>query len=310
MQILAGVGQLPQALGSSVVTIGSFDGVHRGHQELISRLLQSSKVWGAEPVVLTFRPHPSRVLNPQRPVLRLFDDEDQRERLELLGVKVLIEEPFTPELARVGAAEFFENWLLRPLRPQALVIGHDFAFGSGREGHRDFLEKICREQQIELHVVEPILVEGAPVSSSRIRAALASGDVHDASLGLGRPYYLKGVVVAGAKRGRTIGTPTANIRPMMEFTPKFGVYVTRTRVGSQTFDSVTNIGVNPTFHDEPGAPLKVETHLFEFSGDLYGREIRVELLQYLREEKKFSGLDALKTQIAEDMNRARSFFDA
>lgn len=309
MQVLNGIRQLPAPLSSSVVTIGNFDGVHRGHQELIARLLRAAKRFDAEPVAYTFNPHPVRILHPEKPVYRLFDFVDQRERLELLGVKILVEEPFTADFARIGAREFFENWVLRPLNPRAMVVGHDFAFGREREGNLDFLSKLCADHGIELEIVPPVNADGRVISSSKIREALANGDCETASHFLGRPYYIKGEVREGEKRGRTIGVPTANLHPLMEFTPRRGVYVTQTRVGAQTFHSITNMGTNPTFHSEPGAPLKLETHLFDFASDLYGREIRVELLKYLREEKKFSGIEELKAQIARDMLEARRYFD-
>lgn len=309
MQVFQGIKQLQTPLASSVVTIGNFDGVHLGHQELISRVLKASKRLGTTPVAYTFHPHPSRILRPEKPVARLFDRDDQRERLDLLGIEILVEEPFTKEFSRVEAADFFENWILRPLAPKGIVIGHDFAFGHHREGGRDYLRKICADRGIELEIVPAVLFEGRPVSSTRIREALASGEVESASHFLGRPYYLKGEVQHGFKRGRTIGVPTANLKPATEFVPRQGVYVTRTRVGTQTFRSITNLGSNPTFHEEPNAPVKAETHLFDFSTDLYGREIRVELLHFLREEKKFSGLDELQKQIAIDLAEARKYHD-
>lgn len=309
MQVLQGVKQLKNPLRSSVVTIGNFDGVHLGHQELISRVLKASKRLHATPVALTFHPHPSRILRPDKPVARLFDQVDQRERLELLGLEVLIEEPFTKAFSEIEAEEFFENWIWRPLSPKGVVIGHDFAFGHHREGGRGYLETLCARRGIELEVVPAVLFEGKPVSSTRIREALTRGDVEEAAHFLGRPYYLKGEVQQGEQRGRTIGVPTANLKPFTEFIPRQGVYVSRTRVGTQTFRSITNLGSNPTFHCEPGAPVKAETHLFDFASDLYGREIRVELLHFLRDEKKFSGLEDLQSQIARDLADARRFFD-
>lgn len=309
MQIFQGVAQMSAPLPSSVVTIGNFDGVHRGHQELIARLLQLSRKSLSVPVVYTFNPHPSQVLTPEKGVRRLFDDDDQRERLSLLGVQVLVREPFTPAFAKVTADEFFENSIRKPLSPRALVIGHDFHFGANRSGTQDFLRAKCAEHGIELHIVPAFLMEGAPVSSTRIRDVLARGQVDVAGHLLGRSYYLKGEVVTGERRGRTIGIPTANLRPLLEFTPKTGVYISRTRVGQQTFPSVTNLGWNPTFHEDARSPLKVETHLLDFAGDLYGHEIRVELLKYLREEKRFSGIEELKAQIHHDIAATRAFFD-
>lgn len=309
MQIFQGVQKLQSPLSSSVVTIGNFDGVHRGHQELISRLLAASKRYEAAPVVFTFNPHPSRILTPQRPVLRLFDFVDQRERLELLGVQILIEEPFSEAFSQLSPEEFFLRHVVGPLRPKALVVGHDFAFGSGREGTQEFLKKLCADHGIELEIVSAVEVGDRPVSSSRIRESLALGKVDLAAHFLGRPYYLKGEVVLGEQRGRKLGIPTANMRPLMEFTPKMGVYISRTLVGTQSFASITNLGVNPTFHSEPGSPMKVETHLFDFAGDLYGREIRVDLLRFLRDEKRFSGVEELKAQIHRDFQTARAFFD-
>lgn len=309
MKVFQGVRQLPSPLARSVVTIGNFDGVHRGHQELIARLLKASRHFMADPVVFTFNPHPARILTPEKPVRRLFDFMDQRERLGVLGVKVMIEEPFTKDFAHLEARTFFEDFLFQPLNPQCLVVGHDFAFGAGRGGDLVFLQKLCAEKKVHLEIVSAVQVDGAPVSSSRIREALGRGAVDEASHLLGRPYYMKGEVLLGEQRGRRLGTPTANLRPLMEFTPKIGVYITRTQVGSQHFFSITNIGTNPTFHSEPGAPLKVETHLFDFAGDLYGREIRVELLKFLREEKRFNGIEELKAQIHQDLQETRRFFD-
>lgn len=308
MQILKGVAQLPGPLDSSVVTIGNFDGVHRGHQELLARLLEAGKRLSANPVVFTFFPHPTRILTPEKPVLRIFDVADQRERLGLLGVRYLIEEPFTTEFSKISAPDFFENFLVKNLRPRAVVVGHDFSFGSKRTGGQAFLESICAEKKIELQVVPAVQVDGRPVSSSRIREALARGDVEEAAHCLGRPYYLKGEVVMGVQRGRTIGVPTANLRPLVEFIPRLGVYVSRTRVGTQEFNSITNVGTNPTFHQEVQAPLRVETHLFDFAGDLYGHEIRVELLKYLREEQRFPGVEELRRQIQNDLTMARGYF--
>lgn len=310
MQVLQGVSQLQAPLSSSVVTIGNFDGVHRGHQELIARVLRASKRLQATPVAFTFYPHPSRVLHPEAPVARLFDQLDQRERLELLGIEVLVEEPFTAAFSGVSAAEFFENWIMRPLAPKGLVVGHDFAFGHDREGDLEFLKRLCATRGIELEIVSAVVIDDQPVSSTRIRRARAAGDVETAAHLLGRPYYLKGEVQSGEKRGRLIGVPTANLRPRTEFQPRLGVYVSQTRVGAQTFRSITNLGVNPTFHSEPGAPVKAETHIFDFASDLYGRQIRVELLKYLREERKFSGLEELRGQIARDLTEARAYFDA
>lgn len=309
MQVLQGIKQLSAPLAGSVVTIGNFDGVHLGHQELISRVLKAAKRSALTPVAFTFHPHPSRILRPEKPVARLFDQLDQRERLELLGVELLIEEPFTQEFSTIAAPEFFENWILRPLAPKGLVIGHDFHFGRDREGGHAFLEERCAKLGIRLEIVPAVLIDGKPVSSTRIRESLKNGDVETASHLLGRPYYMKGEVYHGEKRGRQIGVPTANLRPFTEFTPRLGVYATRTLVGTQTFRSITNVGVNPTFHQEPNAPVKAETHLFDFAGDLYGREIRVEMMKFLRDEKKFSGLPELRDQIARDMAEARAFFD-
>lgn len=308
MQFLKGVRGLESPLESSALTIGSFDGVHRGHQELMTRLLKRARYHKIPAVALTFNPHPSRVLTPEKPVARLFDFQDQRERIELLGVDLLIEEEFTKEFSRLEARAFFEDYIWKPLHPKALVIGHDFSFGADRSGTREFVTKLCAEKGIELEIVTAVEVDGRPVSSSRIREALRSGDVETAQALLGRPYYIKGEVIHGHQRGRLIGVPTANIRPLMEFIPRQGVYISQTRVGSQQFQSITNLGINPTFTSDVHAPIRLETHLFDFAGDLYGREIRVELLKHVRDEMKFAGVPELQAQIAHDQEEARKFF--
>ena len=293
---------------SSVLTIGNFDGVHLGHQKLLSKLIQVAKENNTESVVLTFRPHPKTVLKPNEPHHRLFDYRDQLEMMEQLGIDVLVEEKFSKDFSLMNAEEFLENYVIKNFNPKHLVVGHDFNFGKSRGGNIESLTEFCKKKGIGLSVVEAYLHEGQIVSSTQIRLLLEHGQIRKATEFLGRPYYLRGPVRVGNKRGRTIGTPTANISPEIEFVPRKGVYFTWAFLGNEKFASITNIGFNPTFENSESY-LKVETHIFNFDRDIYGDHLKVELIQFQRDEIKFNSIDALKTQIANDIAAAKSFFN-
>lgn len=309
MQVLTGVRELQSPLAASVVTIGNFDGVHLGHQQLIENVVREAHHFAVPSVVYTFHPHPAKVLHPQRQTFRLFDLQDQQEQFAQRGVEFVIIEEFTKEFSQFSHVQFLEEFILKNLNPKTLVVGHDFSFGADRAGDIPFLEKFCAEKGIRLIIIPPLQLNNKTVSSSRIREALKSGDVEQAQELLGRRYYLRGHVQTGFQRGRTIGVPTANIHPDVEFMPRQGVYCTWTRIHGQTYPSITNIGINPTFSSGSAAALKIETHLFDFEGQLYGLEVEVHLLHFLRDEKKFSGLEELKQQIQFDLQTARKFFD-
>ncbi|MEN0058957.1 MAG: riboflavin kinase, partial [Bdellovibrio sp.] len=186
---------------------------------------------------------------------------------------------------------------------------HDFSFGADRKGDLRFLEEYCAQKSIRLIIIPPYQWQGTIVSSSRIREHLKSGEVEKANELLGRIYYLRGHVEKGFQRGRTIGVPTANIHPDVEFMPRLGVYCTWTRVGNHRHPSITNIGVNPTFHEAGQSPIKIESHIFDFDGQLYGQEVEVYLLHFVRDERKFSGVEELKQQILLDIHDVRRYFD-
>jgi len=308
MNIFQGIHQLQPALSSSVVTIGNFDGVHRGHQQLIENVVREARHFGIPSVVYTFFPHPMAVLHPERATSRLFDLRDQQEQFQQRGIENVVIEKFTKEFAQISPGDFLQKYLIEALHPQTLVVGHDFNFGADRAGNIPFLEKFCAEKGIRLIIIPPFQEDGRAISSSRIREELKAGQVEKANDLLGRRYYLRGPVEKGFQRGRTIGVPTANVHPDVEFVPRQGVYGTLTMVGGKLHPSITNIGINPTFHEDKKSPVKVESHIFDLDAQLYGIDVEVHLLHFLRDEKKFSGIDELKIQIQKDMAEARRYF--
>jgi riboflavin kinase/FMN adenylyltransferase len=297
----------PRGWVRPAVTVGNFDGVHRGHQALVGVALAAARAVSGTAVVLTFDPHPSHVLAPHRAPAALMTVEQKAEILRGLGVERVAVLPFTPALAAQRAEAFVCDVLSRALGARAVIVGANFRFGHDREGDVGMLERLGREQGFDVSTVAPVLHEGAPVSSTRIREALARGAVEAASELLGRRYFVEGVVRRGAGRGRTIGFPTANLDPVNETIPGGGVYAGWVRepddAAAPLHAAVVNVGRRPTFGS--GGDLLVEAHLFDFAGDLYDRRLRLEFAHRLRDERTFSGLDALKAQIAADASEAR-----
>ncbi len=294
-----------QGLSQCAVTMGSFDGVHQGHRRLIASL-QESKVTGhtlaAPLVVLTFSPHPGRILSPERSQ-RLFSEQDQVEIFKTLGVNHLFYIPFDKNLAELSAEDFIENYLWQPLQPATIAVGYDFAFGKNRRGNAPLLKQVLGARGVQIQHISPLQIQGETVSSRAIRSCILAGDLAKAALFLGRPYYIEGVVVAGKKLGTQIGVPTANLKLSSEILPPSGVYVATVEIQGKVYRAVGNRGVNPTVSED--RLQKVEFHVLDFSGDLYGATLRFHLHQKLRDEMTFPSLDALKSQIALDIAAAR-----
>ncbi|MBI4822265.1 MAG: bifunctional riboflavin kinase/FAD synthetase [Deltaproteobacteria bacterium] len=300
-RLIAGARSVASVLGS-VVTLGTFDGVHLGHRGLVSRAKARSVALSLPLYAYTFDPLPARVLSakPPRP---LISTTERVRRLLAVGHDRVVLEPFTDELSSLEAEVFVEQYLMR-LSPRHVTVGFNFHFGRGRGGSAATLVEAGRAQGFTVDVVPAVEVDGAPVSSSRIRSLLEEGDVAAAARLLGSHHEIVGEVVEGDRRGRTIGVPTANVAVGLEIVPRVGVYATRTTLMSGAcFGSVTNVGWRPTFS---GKELRVETHLFDFDADLYGQQIRVALVERIRDERKFDGFQALVAQIREDAARARA----
>lgn len=284
------------------VAIGSFDGVHLGHQLLLQTMVAAARKEGARTAVITFFPHPKRVLQHLTGPYYLTRLEDRVELLAGQGIDLVITLPFDEEVRHTRAADFVEQ-MLRYLNMRQLW-GGDFAFGYKREGDVPFLRQLGREKGFTVQLVKEMVQLGdGLVSSSRIRAGLASGDVEDVAGCLARPYHIRGVVVMGDQRGRTIGFPTANLDVWPEqLLPTNGVYATYAWIGGQRYAAATNVGVRPTIN---GGSVTVEAHLLNFNGDLYGQELKLEFIHHVRPEMKFAGLDALKAQIQADVQAIR-----
>lgn len=289
----------------SVLTIGVFDGVHLGHQALIARVVESAHSTGRRAVVVTFYPYPYVVLGHAIPYY-LTTTEEKLALFEQLGVDLSVVLEFTPETARTPAAEFV-GWLVGRVGMTELWVGHDFALGYRREGNVAYLRQAGARLGFGVNELDATALEGEIISSSRIREALRAGDVVTARRFLGRPYRLTGAVVEGAKRGRSIGIPTANLDVQPEkAVPLAGVYACLAHAGRSSYQAVTNIGTRPTFDN--GAPT-IEAHLLDFEGNLYGQTLALEFIARLRGEQRFKEVAQLVAQIHADMDAARQLLN-
>ncbi len=308
MVLLHGVKTLDQELTHPVVTIGNFDGVHVGHQKIISLAMDLAKSRGGHSIALTFKPHPQAALNPQKEMQLLTTYEEKIQIFKGLGIDFAIEEPFSREFSEIEPIEFFNEFLLKRLGAECIVVGYDFGFGKNRGGHLDVLKDLCQNAQVELIVVPPMRLEGEIISSSRIRNYLMHGQIQEANQLLGRRFSYQGIVSHGDGRGKKIGFPTANLKMENKLVLPYGVYATYAVFGDQLYPSVTNIGVRPTFQQGRPAlvasPL-VETHFLDQTLDLYGYRLEILFEEHIRAEQKFKDLESLKTQIQLDIKTAR-----
>jgi riboflavin kinase / FMN adenylyltransferase len=296
----------------AVVAIGNFDGVHLGHQAVIGAAGRIARAGGLPHAVLTFEPHPRRVFRPDDPPFRLTPFRAKSRHLEALGVDLLFTLHFDLAFAGRSAADFVESVLVHNLGVRHAVVGYDFVFGHRRGGTPALLQARGAELGFGVTVVEPIAPRGGAVySSTRIRELLSTGKPREAAALLGRFWEIEGRVERGEARGRTIGFPTANLMLDDYLRPAAGVYAVRAGIEEEGrtlwHDGVANLGRRPTFG---GSDLRLEAHLFDFDRDLYGRQLRVALIEHLRPERKFPGIDALKMQIAADAAEARALLQA
>ena len=286
-----------------LLTIGVFDGVHLGHRHLIARLAGLAREQGLGSGVITFSRHPRGVLAPKSRLPFLTDIERRIELLRSEGVGAVIPLSFTPELAKLSPEEFL-SLLKKRLRMQGLVIGPDFALGKNREGSADVLRRLGEEMGFSLTVVPPLTIDGEVVSSTAVRQALAEGDMKRAQKLMGRPFRLHGQVVKGDRRGAELGFPTANLDTEAEQAlPADGVYTSRAYIDDQAYPAMTNIGLHPTFG---GDRRLVEAYIMDYEGDLYGRDLAIDIIERLRGEIKFDSPEELKKQIAEDVKRGKA----
>ncbi len=293
------------SLGKSWLTIGVFDGIHRGHQEIIYQLTAGAHQAGAPAVVLTFHPHPVTVITG-RQILCLTTPEERAEILFSLGVDVVILQEFSIELAGHTAENYMAN-IQRQTGLQNLLIGYDFALGKDRAGTFDRLTQIGIETGFKVSAVEPVQFDGEVISSTLIRNLVGEGKVQEAAEKLGRDYSISGIVISGDGRGRTIGIPTANVDVLAgKVIPKNGVYACWARIGAERHPAVVNIGYRPTFTSGEVLP-RIEAHLLDFSSDLYGKKVKLEFVQRLRDEQKFPSVDELLKQINVDIHTARGW---
>ncbi len=305
MKIYEGLaGFLP--VKNAVVTSGTFDGVHLGHQKILNRLREIATALSGETVLITFWPHPRLVLYPNEHKLRLLSTfEEKAKLLRQYGIDHLISIPFTKEFSQMSSEEFIRKVLVEKLQTKKLVIGYDHRFGKNREGSFEYLKANSLEFGFDLEEISRQDVDEIGVSSTKIRQALESGDVKTASSYLGRPYELNGLVIKGQQIGRSIGFPTANIHIPNDYKliPKDGVYAVKVQVEGTFFEGMLNIGNRPTVD---GTKKTVEANLFSFEGDLYNKQVTVHFYEFLRNERKFENLEALKNQLLKDQLTAKS----
>jgi len=306
MEIIRDLGALARHT-YPVTAIGNFDGVHLGHRAILKAAIDHARAAGGTAFALTFDPLPAKVLAPARAPRLILTPDDKLEMLRLSGTDGVIVLDFTRELSRLSPRDFVRDYLRAKIGVREVVVGHSESFGHNRAGNAAMMVELGREFGFDTEVVGPIKIDGLEVSSTKVREAIAAGDLRGAARLLGRYHFLRGPVVRGRERGRTIGFPTANLASETECIPPDGVYATRVILDDGAYPAITNIGMRPTFSE---TERSIEAHIFDFTRDLYGTRIKLELIERIRAERKFDNADALKAQIALDLSKVREILSA
>jgi riboflavin kinase/FMN adenylyltransferase len=308
MEVILGIDQLKRSLHNPIVTLGNFDGVHLGHQAIFRKVKEEAQKNNSEAVVITFEPHPLKVLSPRTcpPLLTPF-----RKKMMLMekeGIETVLCIEFTLGFSRISPFDFIKNILVEKLKVKKIVVGYNYHFGRKQSGDVEILKKACRLFQVDVEVMEPLRIGSTTVSSSKIRELIKLGEVEEASRLLGRNYPVIGKVVQGAKRGKTLlGFPTANLEISEELYPKKGVYAVEVVRNQQILNGLASVGTNPTFlpaQAKEGNPLSIEVHILNFQQDLYGEEIEINFKKRIRDETRFNSPSELMEQIRKDIEWA------
>lgn len=292
---------IPADCQRGALSIGNFDGVHRGHQELIAETIRQARNFNGAAVAITFDPHPQQLLRPESFQPVLTTPAERRGLLEGLGLDHVVALRISAEFLRLTAQEFFDRIISKAFKAKAIVEGFNFGFGRGREGDGALLRKLGEEAGVAVTLVGALDFEGKPIATSRIRGELSAGNVALAAAMLGRPYRIQGNVGVGKKRGQTLGFPTANLTDIATLIPGDGVYAVRVHHGRKSWPGAANVGPNPTFGEQE---RKVEVHLIGFQGDLYGASLTVDFVERIRDTRKFSGAADLVEQLKKDVAAA------
>ena len=305
MKVFRGVDDLP-AFKNGILTIGTFDGVHCGHQTIINRINDIEEKYDGESIILTFHPHPRLVLNPNDTSLKLINTLDEKiELLDHYGIDNLVIAPFSKEFAESSAESYVRDFLWEKFRPKRVVIGYNHHFGNNREGNIGLLENIGDELGFGVEEIEKQIVDHLGVSSTKIRNAITNGEIETANHLLGHYFSFAGKVIKGDNRGKTLGFPTANVlvEDANKLIPGNGVYAVQATIDKQQYGAMLNIGQKPTFN---GTSRSIEAHIFDFDDDIYGTVIDIELVEKIRDEKKFESADDLVVQLKDDQVKAQS----
>ena len=288
-------------LKNTIITIGTFDGVHLGHQKIIKKLNELKKKNGGETLLFTFDPHPRKILFPEQSDLKLITTTSEKcELLKKFGIDNVLVFPFNIDFAKMSAQDYISEIISESLKTKTIVIGYDHRFGANREGGIETLKQEATKYNFNVEEISPQEINHVNISSTTIRKAIEEGEIEIANKFLGYAFFMNGRVVKGKQLGRTIGYPTANIEldNKDKIRPKTGVYFVRVIIGNDTFNGMLNIGYNPT--TDILSKQKIEVNIFNFEGDIYTQNIKIEFVKYLRNEKKFANLDELKLQLAQD----------
>jgi len=306
MSIVCNLDNLPKNITNPVITIGNFDGVHWAHQKIFKKIIERAKDLHGTSVVITFEPHPIKVMSPTKakPLITLL--EQKKELIINQGVDLLLIIEFTAEFAAISASDFVKDILVDKIGIKEIVVGYDYTFGHNRQGNIEVLREMGSLFNFNVHQVDPVYVKNVLVSSTSIRKLIMEGNVDQAKKILGRNYQIRGEVISGRNRGGPLlGYPTANLRLTDELIPKEGVYIVLIDIGGKTYQGLTNIGYNPTFKDKT---FSVETYIFDLSANILKQKIKVNFLSHLRDEITFASSKELSQQIDQDVNQAREFF--